>query len=135
MELYRKRPTKIWYRVDMLLDLLESLESNLERSADRTEKGDAVEAMKARLRSISHLYVLKSGVDLTYGQVPANVSQLADYVLYCVVDGSHARLRSGVRVLGQLINGFREIRDESVRLEDMGEIPPIPMNAAIDTVA
>lgn len=124
-QLYRQSAAGSWTRIDMLLKLYEAaiecadlVVGQLTSPTQRVEP-----ATRTRMQRI--LGQLLDGLDLSQGDLPAQVQRLLLFALQSVETNDLERWTSMSRVLSTLLEGFSEIRVDAIAAERSGEIPPL----------
>ncbi len=114
-----------WTRIDMLLELFDGTISKLEAAAAALARGDAAAAQPLLAKGRLLVAALAAGVDPSYGESALNYQRLYEYVLFNLQAGRADKVEEALKVLRTLREGFEGIRDEALRLERSGEIPPL----------
>ncbi len=120
-------------RIDMLLSILDAAVEHLDAAARQTAEANAVQAGHHRMKAITMVNLLRSGLDPSHGELPIRLEQLYEFVNHSLVSGQLTGIESSAKVLQEIREGFQGIRDEAVRLEESGEIPSLPTQATVDT--
>ena len=110
----------------MLLALYNKAIEHLTESLQSLDRNDTAANILQRTRAATVLVAIRSGIVTEYGEIPAKIDQLCEYVQLCVADGSRERIESACLVMGKLRDGFAGIRDEANQMELGGEIESIP---------
>lgn len=120
-----------WTRIDMLLVLFDGTLEHVEQAiatADRNQE----QSLHHRIRAISLLSVLRSGLDFQLGEIPDRLNRLYEYVQEGMIRGDLEMMRSGRKVLAEVREGFRGIRSKAVEMEQAGEIQPLAIESTLD---
>lgn len=122
---YQQHRANAWCRVDMLLALYDAALRNVDAAISASTRGDTELAQQHRNKTLRIVLELYAGLDLSYGELPARVAQLCEYMQYVLLTGQATELASVREVLKELREGFQAIRSEAIRLEQEGKIPGI----------
>jgi flagellin-specific chaperone FliS len=122
---YRQQRAFGWTRIDMLLALYDGAMQRIEQAREAMERGDTPAAQPLLLRAQRIVVELHAGLDLRHGQLPHDFQRLYGFVLHALSAGTGRHLAAALDVLRTLRDGLAGIRDETVRLERSGTIPPV----------
>ncbi len=92
-------------------------------------------APETRTRMLRIVGLLVDGLDLSQGEVPAQVQRLLLFTLQCTERDDHNEWISMSRVLASLLEGFGSIRAEAVAAERTGEVPPLAGQSRRETLS
>lgn len=133
---YKKQMSVAWTRIEMLLALYNGAISQLNRAIESLAQGDTDAATQNRLKASRIVMEILGGVDMQYGELPANIVRLCTFVISEIGKQDRESLRSAISVLETLRQGFEDIKQEAIALEGEGKIPAIDVNRRLDaTVA
>jgi flagellin-specific chaperone FliS len=127
-----KQNSNQWTRIDMLLDLLRATQQCIEQVLQATRDGQNHDAFRLKSRALVLIGGLQSGVDQNGAELTEKVNQLYEYMQHCLVQGDEQMLDSALRVLQELVEGFEGIREDAIRLEQTGDIPPVTDSPMLD---
>jgi hypothetical protein len=133
-KLYGESTIGAWTRVDMLIQLYAAAVAAASDGARQIASSQRVET-STRMLMQRILGQLSDGLDLSQGDVPAQVQRLLLFSLNCVSSDDAAQWESMTRVLSSLHEAFQGIRREAVEAERQGEIPPLAGHARRDTLS
>ncbi len=120
-----------WTRIDMLLVLFDGTLEHVEQ-AIVTADGNQEQSLHHRIRATSLVSVLRSGLDLQFGELPDRLNRLYEFVQEGLIRGDLNMMRSGHKVLTEVREGFRGIRSKAIEMEQAGEIEPLAIEATLD---
>ena len=132
---YQQQRGEGWSRVDMVLALYETTLARIAEAREFAAQGKQDQAALHRLRIVTLIAAIDSGLNLEHGEIPVNIHRLCQFATRCVADGSTENLDNAARVLGELRDAFRAIREQAAGLEAAGEIPPLDDGSCINTMA
>lgn len=124
---YRHASATAWTRVDMLLALYDASLTAVEAGLAKAQAGDQNSLVDSRFRAQRLIAELISGIDAERGELPRNIQRLLAYCLDQICGETEPQWAAAARVLTQLRDSFRAIRDEAVQLEQTGQIPPLEL--------
>ena len=130
---YGTNNSQRWTRIEMLLALYSETISELEKVA--AAEPNTHDIFRHRLKAMSLVSAIESGVDVQYGDVPTNVLRLCQFVRDALVSCEPEQIRSSVKVMQKLYEGFSAIRSKANDLERRGETPQIDSHATIEVDA
>ena len=116
----------------MLLDLYSGAIEQVDLAIESIEANQLGQGAVHRTRAAAIVTAIRSGLDFQHGELPVTVDQLCDFVLFCLAEGDLKKMRSGRKVLSELLEGFRGIRTEAIRMETTGEIPSLPTESSVE---
>src|SRR6478735_1642999 len=119
------QPEVHWTRIEMLLAAFDGTIVRLEAAHDLIEKGEAFRAQPLLLTSQRLVLALYEGIDLRYGEIPANMQKLYLFVLSCIGVGEKLDLPAAIKILKTIRGGLSDIRDTANEMERSGAIPPV----------
>ncbi len=117
-----------WSRIEMLTDLYVAALDATKLALDAVSDNQPSEATH-RLRAMALVNTIESGLDLTQGELPLRIQQLCHYVQQSLLSGKAEQLASAIHVLQQLSDGFDGVRQEAQQLEELGQLPPLPLSS------
>ena len=120
-------------RIEMLSQLYVAAFEATQLAAEIMPK-DPSAAASYRLRAISLVNAIESGLDLNQGDLPLQIQRLCHFVHQCLLGTDIEKMQAAARVLKNLSDGFSEIREEANRLEQEGLIPGLP-TSGFETLA
>lgn len=129
---YKARDNRPWTRIEMLLSLYEKAIEHLQQAIAAIDTPDTPTLILQRTRAATVVTAIRSGILTEYGDVPAKVDQLCEFVQLCLANGDRRHLESALKVLTKLHEGFLGVRDEANRLETIGEILPMPTTTTFE---
>lgn len=132
-KVYQDHQSVGWSRIEMLNELYGAAVDATEKVAEALSQGSPT-AASYRLKAIALVNGIESGLDLSQGELPQRIQQLCHHVQQCLVDGEIERIKSAAHVLRELSEGFLEIQNEAIQLEENGVIPPLQFSR-YDTLA
>jgi flagellar protein FliS len=132
---YKQQVALGWSRIDMLLALYSGAIDRLERAVSAFGHGDSDATVPLLLRAQQMVTELFAGIDLKYGELPATLASLYNYVLWAISQGTPDYLQSSITILKTLREGLEGIRDQAMDMERSGAIPPIADGAALSQSA
>ena len=121
---YQNNQNSAWTRIDMLLALFDSAIGRLEAASTALRANDAAKAGPLLERSMAIVAELSAGLDFRYGELAVNLLRLYEYAVHCIASRTVEKVEGALGVLRELREGMLGIRDEAVRLEREGLIPP-----------
>ena len=119
------QPEVQWTRIEMLLAAFEGTISRLEMAHQLIEQGETFRAQPLLLTAQRLVLALYEGIDLRYGEIPANMQKLYLFVLGCIGVGENLDLPAAIKVLKIIQSGLQDIKVTANELEHRGEIPPV----------
>ena len=96
---------------------------------------DAAKAAPLLERSMAIVAELAAGLDFRHGELPFNLLRLYEYAVHCIASRTVGKVEDALGVLRQLREGMLGIRDEAVRLEREGVIPPANTVGRMEMIA
>lgn len=123
-EVYRQQ-SAAWTRIDMLLAAYDGTITRLEQALEliASEKVEKAQTLVVRAQRI--VLELYAGIDVSHGEIPANMQRLYIYVLHCLNSGKAEEIESAIDVLKKIREGLREIRPKAIELERSGVVQPV----------
>ena len=134
-ETYKNQRAAGWARVDMLIALFDAGIQRLRRARDAFRENDTATAKREVLRVQRIVLELIAGLDLSYGDIPANLKDLYFFILNSLVDGGMKEVETAIQILSGLQEAFEQIRLEAISLENAGEIPPADDSQNMEAIA
>ena len=119
------QPAVQWTRIEMLLAAFDGTISRLETAHSLIEQGELVEAQPYLFTSQRLVLALYEGIDVRYGEIPANMQKLYLFVLGCIGVGEKLDLPAAIKVLKIIQGGLLDIKDTANAMERRGQIPPV----------
>lgn len=114
-----------WTRIDLLLALYDGAIDRLE-AALRALAQDQDSAAQPLLRRVELIVAgMVAGTNPEGDDSSQNLLRLYDYVIRCLRAAGPRELHSALSVLRTLREGFQGIREEALRLERTGAVPPV----------
>jgi hypothetical protein len=134
-QLYRQSAAASLTRIDMLLKLYAAAIETADLGAThlRSKSGKVEHATRVRIQRI--LGQLVDGLDLSQGEVPAQVQRLLLFALQCSERDQLEEWTSMSRVFVTLRDGFSAIRAEAIAAERSGQIPPLAGQSRRETLS
>lgn len=114
-----------WTRIEMLLAAFEGTISRLEKAQELIDQGETFRAQPLLLTSQRLVLALYEGIDLRYGEIPANMQKLYLFVLGCIGVGEKLDLPAAVKILKIIEGGLKDIKDTANEMERRGELQPV----------
>jgi flagellin-specific chaperone FliS len=118
------QPAVKWTRIEMLLAAFEGTISRLETAQSLIEVKDLMNAQPYLFAAQRLVLALYEGIDLRYGEIPANMQKLYLFVLGCIGVGEKLDIPAAIRVLKIIQGGLMDIKDTASEMERRGEIAP-----------
>jgi flagellin-specific chaperone FliS len=119
------QPDVQWTRIETLLAAYDGMLSRLEAALPLVEQGNMARAQPLLLTSQRLVLALYEGLDLRYGEMPANMQKLYMFVLSCIGLGQKFDVPAAIKVLKIIQSGLIEIKDKAIELERSGQVPPV----------
>ena len=119
------QPAAQWTRIEMLLAAFEGTITRLEKAHELIEQGDSFRAQPLLLTAQRLVLALYEGIDLRFGEIPANMQKLYLFVLGCIGVGEKLDIPAAVKVLKIIEGGLKDIKDTASEMERRGEVPPV----------
>ena len=120
------QPAVQWTRIEMLLAAFDGTISRLETAQVLFEQNETLKATHYLLSAQQLVLALYEGIDLRYGEIPANMQQLYLFVLGCIGVGKKLDLPAAIKVLKIIQSGLLHIKDTAKQMERQGEISSVP---------
>lgn len=120
------QPAAQWTRIEMLLAAFEGTLVRLETAQALIEQGETERATPLLLTSQRLVLALYEGIDLRFGEIPANMQKLYLFVLGCIGVGEKLDLPAAINVLKIIQRGLQDIRQTANELERTGQLSPTP---------
>jgi flagellin-specific chaperone FliS len=114
-----------WTRIEMLLAAFEGMITRLEQAQLLLEQGETSRAQPLLLTSQRLVLALYEGIDLRYGEIPANMQKLYLFVLGCIGVGQNLDLPAALNVLKIIQSGLMDIREKASEMERRGEFSTV----------
>ncbi len=132
---YRRQQEVTGTRIDLLLSLYDGAIERLETARDLLRQGNAAAAQPLLVRVQMIVLGLAAGVNLEVGD-PSSPAllQLYEFSIHALGSGKVEDVEAVLRCLDTVREGFRAIRDEAVRLERSGAIPPLTAARLVEAV-
>jgi flagellar protein FliS len=123
-------------RIDLLLALYDGAIERIEKAAQLIESGRTEESLPLRVQAQLIVQELAAGVVVDVNpELNTNILRLYEYVAFRLAEGESSGLRSAVKVLSNLREGFRGIRSEAIEMERRGELPPADCESRVAALA
>jgi flagellin-specific chaperone FliS len=119
------QPAVQWTRIEMLLAAFDGTISRLETAQSLLEQGESLEAQQLLLTSQRLILALYEGIDLRYGETPANMQKLYLFVLGCIGVGEKLDLPAALKVLKIIQGGLRDVKEVAKDMERRGQVSPV----------
>lgn len=132
---YEQNNLTSWTRVELLLALYDRTILELQRMQEAIVNGRQEDIQQHRVKAHKLVVELVAGVDPDQGEIAVNTHRLYTYVNMRITEGEADGLRSAIRVMESLREGYREIRADAIELESTGAIPSPNMRAAVERMA
>jgi flagellar secretion chaperone FliS len=123
-EAYRQTYSSGWNRADMLLALLDGACERLELAAAALGGNDRLTALRLLTRAELIVCALAGGIDPAYELAP-RVLRLYGLASQAISAATAEQTDVALRILRALREGVERNRDEAVRLEREGVVPPL----------
>lgn len=120
-----------WTRIEMLLAAFEGTLSRLETAQKLIEQNEFERAQPLLFTSQRLVLALYEGIDLRYGEIPANMQKLYLFVLGCIGVGEKLDLPAAIKVLKIIQGGLQDIRETANEMERNGQLSPVPENPKV----
>lgn len=133
-QLYGQAAASAWTRIDMLLKLYAAAVDTADRGVQQIQASGRVES-DTRIRMQRIIGQLIDGLDLSQGDVPAQVQSLLLFSLKSTGGNDEREWASMSRVLSTLHEGFSAIRPEAIAAERKGEVPPLAGQSRRETLS
>jgi len=114
-----------WTRIEMLLAAFEGTISRLETAQKLIEQDEFERAQPLLFTSQRLVLALYEGIDLRYGDIPANMQKLYLFVLGCIGVGEKLDLPAALKVLKIIQSGLQDIRETANEMERKGELSSV----------
>jgi flagellin-specific chaperone FliS len=122
---YRQQQEAGWARIDLLLALYDGAIERLHRAVAALRRGDDAAAGPPLARAQLLVLQMAAGINLDVGDPSSpNLLRLAEFCVHAIASRGPDKIEAAARCLETTREGFRAIRDEAVRLERSGAIPP-----------
>jgi flagellar secretion chaperone FliS len=132
---YQNNQNPAWTRIDMLLALYDGAIGRLESAAMALRLNDVAKAAPLLERSLAIVAELAAGLDFRHGELPVNLLRLYEFAVHCIATRTVGKVEDALGVLRELREGMLGIRDEAVRLEREGVIPPANTVGRMEMIA
>jgi flagellin-specific chaperone FliS len=117
-----------WTRIEMLLAAFEGTITRLESAQSFLEQGEVIKAQPLLLTAQRLILTLYEGIDLRYGEIPANMQKLYLFVLGCIGVGENLDLPAAIKVLKIIHSGLKDVKDAANDMERRGQLSPVAEN-------
>ena len=114
-----------WTRIEMLLAAFDGMISRLETAHELLEQGETDRAQPLLFTAQRLVLALYEGIDLRYGEIPANMQKLYLFVLGCIGVGEKLDIPGALKVLRIIQGGLKDIRVTANELERGGKLAPV----------
>ncbi|MBY0228116.1 MAG: flagellar protein FliS [Gemmataceae bacterium] len=122
---YRQQQDAGWTRIDLLLALYDGTIDRLRRALAALRQGDPAAAAPLLARVQMLLLQMAAGINPDAGDPSsADLLRLAEFCIHAAASGEAEKIEAAASCLETVREGFRAIRDEAVRLERSGAVPP-----------
>jgi flagellin-specific chaperone FliS len=112
-------------RIDLLLSLYDASIQRVQMLVEVMRRKDVAATTTCRTRALMVVMGLAAGVQIEASATSQNLFRLYEFAVHCLQKGDLKDVEATLRILGTLREGFQGIRDEALRLERSGEIPPV----------
>lgn len=121
---YRKQQNVVPARIDLILALYDRGVDRAETAQAALAAGDrmAAQTAAAQIQMIVAAFTSELSPD---DPLAVNLLRLYEFVAHSAAELTAESLQAAARVLGTLREGFQAIREEAVRLEREGQLPPL----------
>lgn len=120
---YRQERSRGWTRADMLLALLDGGVERLESGAEALRRGDRMTAVRLLTRAELIVCELAAGVDPDYAHAP-HFLRLYGLASRAIAATTLEETEAALQILRTVRDTVAGLRDEAVRLEREGTLPP-----------
>lgn len=120
-----KQPEVNWTRIEMLLAAYDGTIARLQAAQELIEQGDIQRAQPLLFTSQRLVLALYEGIDLRYGEIPANMQKLYLFVLGCIGVGEKLDIPGALKVLRIIQSGLQDIRATANEMERGGKLAPV----------
>ena len=120
------KPSVQWTRIEMLLAAYDGTITRLEQAQTLLDQNEPLRAQPFLLTSQRLILALYEGIDLRYGEIPANMQKLYLFVLNCIGIGPKLDLPAALQILKIIQSGLQDIRATANEMERGGELSPTP---------
>ena len=117
-------------RIEMLVALYQATIDTLRLIA--ATEADSSERFKHRLKALSLICTIESGVDPSYGELPRDILRLCEFVRHSLGTGSDDELATSIEVMQVLHSAFHKIMPEATALEMAGATSRLEMVSAVE---
>ena len=118
------QPVANWTRIEMLLAAFEGTIYRLETAQSLLSQDEMVQAQPYLLSAQQLVLALYEGIDVRYGEIPANMQKLYLFVLGCIGLGANLDLPAAIRIMKTIQGGLHDIKETANDLERSGQISP-----------
>ena len=119
------QPAAQWTRIEMLLAAFDGTISRLETAQTLLDQGETLRAQPLLLTSQRLVLALYEGIDLRFGEIPANMQKLYLFVLGCIGVGTSLDIPAAIKVLNIVRSGLIDIKDTAMEMERSGALNPV----------
>ena len=120
-----------WTRIEMLLAAFEGTLSRLETAQKLIEQNEFERAQPLLFTSQRLVLALYEGIDLRFGEIPANMQKLYLFVLGCIGVGEKLDLPAAIKVLKIIQGGLQDIRETANEMERQGQLSSVTENPKV----
>ena len=120
------KPSVQWTRIEMLLAAYDGTITRLEQAQSLLDQNEPLRAQPLLLTSQRLILALYEGIDLRYGEIPANMQKLYLFVLNSIGIGPKLDLPAALKILKIIQSGLQDIRATANEMERGGELSPTP---------
>ena len=125
------QPAAKWTRIEMLLAAFDGTISRIEKAQRLFDQNEPVKAQLSLLTAQQLVLALYEGIDIRYGEIPANMQKLYLFVLSCIGVGKQLDLSAAIKILKIIQKGLLEIKETANEMERKGKIAPTPESSQI----
>jgi flagellin-specific chaperone FliS len=122
---YRRQAHSAWTRIEMLLAIYDGAISSLDQGITALQQADQRQYPRHHLRASQLILLLIDGLDEDHGELATRIRDLCTFCIRQIGQPSAESWTNARNVLITLREGFHSIREEGIRLEAEGAIPPL----------
>ncbi|AMV22750.1 flagellar protein FliS [Planctomyces sp. SH-PL14] len=125
VQAYRQVKAQGWSRVDMVLALYDRTIASIDEGLERIRLGqpEALSPIRARVQRL--LLGLIEGMDIAGDETSRQMARVLVFAMQRMADSTELSWSDARRVIVPLREGFAGIREEAIRGEQQGTIPPL----------
>jgi len=122
---YQQSQATSWTRVDMLLALYNKTVQTLEAGIESLSANDTSAFDRHQLMAFRCITAIIEGIDPKQGPICENILQLCTYAIRSSAQRDLKSWQNAHSIIMQIRDSFFQIREEAIKLELDGEIPPL----------